>query len=88
MDVWDWLVVYVVGFVLFQLLVFRYVRGGSNPRDVAPGAALTADPPVTDFEGGHDAGRRRDDGRYCSHCGARNEDDPTFTYCRECANPL
>jgi hypothetical protein len=85
MDAWGWIVVYVVGFTLFQLLVFRYIRGGPSPDNGS------ADPPITSEMPAIERDRRPDvdgDGRFCQHCGAKNETDTVYTYCRQCASPL
>jgi hypothetical protein len=100
MEVWAWLTVYLVGFALLQLVLYRYFRqGGSgeqpagSPNNHGMGADAGRDPWV-------DSPREQADhapdstpgdasgGVRCKHCGAVNESEATFTYCRECAQPL
>ncbi|MDG5777966.1 hypothetical protein VB773_05155 [Haloarculaceae archaeon H-GB2-1] len=87
MEPWGWIIVYVVGFTLFQLLVFRYISGGPSPDNGSADSPLAAEMPALERDR-HTRDGHAEDGRYCQHCGAQNESDPMFTYCRECANPL
>ncbi|MFB6165117.1 MAG: hypothetical protein ABEJ31_08150 [Haloarculaceae archaeon] len=90
MEVWTWIVAYVVGFSLLQLLVYRYFRDSDASVEGPPhGPGERYSPAVDGLE--RDAPRGREatgDGRYCPHCGATNEPDASFRYCRECASPL
>ena len=87
MAVWAWILAYVVGFSLLQLLVYRYVRD-SDPSVEGPSVGdqylTTADRP----ERGGGQGEHDDASVYCQHCGARNELGAPFRYCRECTAPL
>jgi len=83
--VWGWIVAYVLGFLLFQLLIYWYLGddGASFERttpDVSDrnhGPHPTNEPQDVD---GIDVGETV----RCKHCGAENEFDPAYTYCREC----
>lgn len=88
METWGWLVAYVVGFGLLQLLLYRYFRRDDPSPDATPGpvegsARRSLERPA-EADGGTDA----DEARHCPHCGAANERIQTFSYCRECAGPL
>lgn len=84
MEAWGWLLAYVAGFGLVQLLLYRYFRREDPSPDAAPGRS----------DGGH--GRPLDgpgdasdeDGIYCPNCGAFNERAQPFAYCRECVERL
>ncbi|MHB9287690.1 hypothetical protein ACKVMT_11720 [Halobacteriales archaeon Cl-PHB] len=89
MEPWAWLAAYLVGFAFLQLLLYRYFReetsgqGQAGPERSASGGR---DPVRPRTDGG--AASQSDDAVHCAHCGARNERDPAYTFCRECANPL
>ena len=84
METWGWLIAYVVGFGLLQLLLYRYFQRDDPSPDVTPGP-------------GDQSARRSleqsrepssDDGRYCYHCGTLNGNEQPFAYCKECVRPL
>jgi len=82
MESWGWLIAYVVGFGLLQLLLYRYLQGrGATPNSTggrgASGGA-TAGPSAS----GAEAGVR------CASCGTVNEADGMIRYCRSCAESL
>ncbi len=85
MSTWVWLVLYLVGFALVQVLLYRYLRdsrgGQTAPRGSEPGRARapvdSAAEHSPDTEG---------DGVYCRNCGTHNE--VGYSYCRECAGQL
>ena len=83
METWGWLVLYVVGFGLVQLLLYRHFQRDDASPDVTPPAdraarrSLDRSAPSADEEGIH-----------CHHCGTYNEPEPTFSYCKECVRPL
>ncbi len=91
MEPWAWLAAYLVGFAFLQLLLYRYFREetsgqertGAGPEGSAPRATEPARPRP---DGGSKS--RSESDVYCKHCGARNDRDPAYTFCRECANPL
>jgi hypothetical protein len=101
MEAWAWLAVYLVGFALLQLVLYRYFRkrrSGDQPAgpDGRHGARADAgrdsqyNPASERADPGGDGRRSGDgaDGVHCGHCGALNEDGSTYTYCRQCARPL
>ena len=84
MEVWAWLLAYVVGFGLLQLVLYRYFSRERGTLDGAtPGGSDGVRRAVPErVDGDHDGVRP------CHHCGASNAADPVYTYCRECATPL
>jgi len=87
MEVWTWIVAYVVGFSLLQLLVYRYFRDRGS---VEGDSAGTADGYGVGVDAGEAANPRDStgDGVHCQQCGAHNESRSQYRYCRECAAPL
>jgi hypothetical protein len=92
MELWGWILVYLVGFTLLQLVLFRYFGDGAS----ASGASVSPDEasPPRSAEG-HNAvadtgpeatGSDDADGVSCRQCGTRNADG--YTYCRECLGQL
>ena len=86
---WIWVLVYVVGFVLFQVFLYRYLQRGET----------TLEQPTPDYgDGDGDEEIRRlpksasdgtdREGVRCRHCGTYNESEQLYTYCRECTEPL
>jgi hypothetical protein len=99
MEPWGWILVYLVGFTLFQLLLVRYF---SDDRSLG-GVSLEsneASPPQSGDRGrsvgdpGRPVGEDGDDGGgeagavHCPRCGAANADEQPFTYCRKCLAQL
>lgn len=101
MEPWVWLVVYLVGFALLQVVLYRYVRNRDSSGEQPAGS------PGDRHGARADAGRERPtesraemrigpdpdssgetDRVRCTHCGALNEQGATFRYCRECTQPL
>jgi membrane protein implicated in regulation of membrane protease activity len=84
MSTWVWLVVYLVGFALLQVLLYRYFqdsRGGQTaPRSSEPEGARAPVERATE----RDSDPRG--GVSCPHCGTLNE--AGYAYCRECAEQL
>jgi len=83
MDPWAWIAAYVVGFALLQLLLYRYlsreVSGTEGATPVSPeGSAATS--PAQDSASG--------DTLACRHCGAENDRQQGYRFCRACAQPL
>jgi len=94
MDAWAWILVYLVGFTLFQLLLFRYFSDGRAFDGVSLGSGETAGVQSLDHAGttgeSPQRGETEDDdgGLRCPHCGAHNEEETTYTYCRNCLTQL
>jgi len=84
MEAWAWLLAYVLGFGLLQLFLYRYFRGEGGPTDGTPSGLAEGAAPATS-DGGTAADR---EGVHCEHCGAHNDREPNFRFCRECASPL
>ncbi|MFC7026983.1 hypothetical protein ACFQJ5_04350 [Halomicroarcula sp. GCM10025324] len=78
MQVWGWLLVYLVGFGLVQLLLYRrFGRRESTPRGNSQSAAPSGS-----------LGPSASSVVECRHCGARNEAVRTVRYCQACVEPL
>jgi len=84
---WLWVLLYVVGFVLLQVLLYRYLQrnetgfDGATPVDgdgEADRSAVRAAPTPDAAES--------DDRFRCPNCVTPN--DRTFTYCRNCTTRL
>ncbi|WP_135365955.1 DUF7577 domain-containing protein [Halosimplex halophilum] len=96
MEPWGWILVYLAGFTLFQLLLVRYF---SEDRSLG-GVSLEsneASPPQSGERGrsvGERDGRSREaadegaEGVRCHQCGTENADEQPYTYCRECLAQL
>lgn len=92
MEPWSWILAYLVGFTLFQLLLFRYFSDGRAFGGVSLESGEAAGPQSLD--GRRPApepnqGPERDgvdvaDCVRCPNCGTENEDEQHVTYCRNC----
>jgi hypothetical protein len=81
MNAWAWIAAYVVGFAFLQLLVYRYLgrKTGGTTSPAAPDAAgVTA---IGADSGGDETVR-------CGDCGAVNDSEPGYRFCRECSSRL
>lgn len=92
-----WLALAVVSFTLLQLALYRYFgdessseRPATNPgvrtdtgRDTGTRSAEFGSVTREETPSGSDA-----DGVTCPHCGAHNERDTVYTYCRGCVEPF
>ena len=100
MEAWGWILVYLVGFTLFQLLLFRYFSddGSFGARSLGTNEA-SAPGPVDRGEGSPDSNALTGtdpasetgpdvDGVRCRQCGTVNADESQFAYCRECLAQL
>ena len=84
MAAWVWLIAYLIGFALLQLLLYRYLQRGESTHEGErePGyrrleqRAAAADVGTTDDVGGV----------HCAQCGTRN--DRMYSYCRNCTEAL
>jgi hypothetical protein len=80
MALWVWLVAYLVGFALLQVLLYRYFQEDSARERTAPSSSeRSRAAPETRSD---DAGS----GLHCKQCGAYN--DAGYSYCRQCAGQL
>jgi len=86
MEVWTWIVAYIVGFSLLQLLVYRYVRD-REASGTAPSGAETYSAPLDQTERAPAVRSDGGEGTHCPQCGAFNEGD-SYQYCCECVSPL
>lgn len=99
MELWGWLIVYVVLFALLHLVLYVfYAKRESDDRSPAPsfadgnraGTRYSSSP--DGYPGSNDEVDvdREIDGETvrCPHCGATNEADQTFTYCWNCISTL
>ena len=83
-----WLGAYLVGFALLQLYLYRYFM--SSTTESPDGTATGISDGVASVERDHTPpeGVDRQDLARCSACGAYNQNDQMFTYCRECGEQL
>jgi len=93
MEAWAWLIAYLVGFALLQLVLYRYFQRGESTHDNGetrdsrePGYQRLERSAMS--ESAIDRPDDDGDGVYCKHCGARNERNGMYSYCRNCAEPL
>ena len=77
-----WLVVYVVGFGLLQLVLYRYFRRDDPAPETTPAPIEGATPVAFETPTG------TENGIHCRECGAGNRNDSMFVYCCECATRL
>jgi hypothetical protein len=88
MEVWTWIIAYIVGFSLLQLLVYRYFRD-SEPSVEGPSPGSGERYASGDRLERDQSGRTAtDDGVYCQHCGTYNEQTATYRYCKQCVAPI
>ncbi|MFB6310578.1 MAG: hypothetical protein ABEH64_05275 [Salinirussus sp.] len=80
MNPWAWIAAYVVGFALLQLLLVRYLGDGGGIISTPAGDGGSSQQ-RTDREATPDA-------ITCPACGAVNEPDQGYSFCRECVEPL
>jgi len=85
MDVWAWIILYILVFALLQFVLYRYLHDDdsvplsqSTPHNVEHGLV----------DDGLGEGRERTDPNVvrCPRCGTEN--DPAFTFCQNCVGPL
>lgn len=102
MQAWIWLGAYAVGFVLLQVYLYRYFIGssdsGGTATSVPRGTPDTNREQETPSAIGYETDRTVDRGPpedidvdesvRCDECGAYNEHDQMFNYCRECGQRL
>jgi len=85
---WLWVLLYVLAFVAFQLLLYRYLQRGSGPTveqaapDYGEGESAPQRPAQSAVEADDQEGVR------CRHCGTLNDGEASYTFCRECAERL
>jgi len=95
MEPWGWILVYLAGFILLQLLLVRYFSDGRSLGGVSL-ESNEASPPQSGERGrsvGERDPRSREEadeggGVRCHQCGTENADEQTYTYCRECLAQL
>lgn len=89
MQMWAWLAAYVLGFAVLQVYLYMYfTRGRSTQGEVSADGATTSlsegrAATVTTPDGVSDT-----DLVTCHGCGAYNESDPMFSYCKQCGDRL
>lgn len=96
MEVWVWIVLYVLLFALFQILVYRYFHdddGASMNGSTSSETSQFGQPqdghqtPRSVERTANESGTKNDGSvRRCPHCGTEN--DSSYTYCRDCVSPL
>jgi len=93
MSEWGWTIAAVIlVFTLVQLLAYYYLTRGDSGPEVWPsstdGAGPRATAPGTHGESPFDEYGTDADLRRCSKCGAPNENEPIYTFCRNCGSEL
>lgn len=92
MEPWGWILAYLLGFTLFQLVLFRYFSDGNAFGGVSLESGETAGPQTLDRGStARDPSSRSEsatDGVRCPQCGTDNDDEQPFTYCRNCLAQL
>lgn len=102
MNVPGWALAYAGASVVVYLVLYLYLRGDDdesapgplseeNGGDYSPGSPVGpegGDPGRDSVDPRRIAGAAGDSGRRCPHCGARNDPDPTYTYCHRCVERL
>lgn len=97
MEPWGWILVYLVGFTLFQLLLVRYFSDDRSLGGVSLGSNEASPPKSGEHtqsvgESPRSAGREEstegDSGVHCPQCGTFNADEQTHTFCRNCVARL
>jgi len=100
MEAWVWLAAYLVGFALLQLVLYRYFQGSESAESEShePGYRRLERSAGRSDVGAEDVDTVREtetatadteqDAVVCQQCGALNERNSMFSYCRECASPL
>lgn len=85
--VWGWIAAYVLGFLLFQLLIYWYLGEGETSLERTTPEAGERGPRPT-IEPRDAEGLQTGETVRCTHCGAENEYHPSYTYCRQCSREL
>ncbi|WP_458208361.1 DUF7577 domain-containing protein [Haladaptatus sp. NG-SE-30] len=89
MNVWGWIVLYIVLFAGLQLLIYRFLRSDEDS------PLLRSTPPTPEQSAPDDVRKEsvleefhEDDPnvRQCPHCGTEN--GAQYTFCRQCVEPL
>lgn len=99
MNLWGWVIAYALVFALLQLVVYYYLRRDANGQSVTvsvsgDGGQSGGTPPTpsaypeASVEGTTTDPTGDDDRLRCPHCGAPNERDGMYTYCRHCTKRL
>ena len=89
METWAWLVAYVIGFALLQVYLYLYfIKGRSTGAESSPGTASPSAPERSSGAVEAPEGIADTDAASCSNCGAYNENDPMFTFCKHCGERL
>lgn len=82
MSILVWLIAYIVGFGLLQLLLYRYFQRedpspGTTPSPVEGSSAVAVGSTNGEPTGIH-----------CRECGTHNESNSMYVYCQSCASRL
>jgi hypothetical protein len=86
MELWAWLVAYLLGFALLQVYLYRYFIGQSTSE-----SSTEQTTPAYSESGSSSVERPEPEGGdlvTCGDCGAYNERDAAFTFCKECGSRL
>ena len=89
MNVWGWIVLYVVLFAGLQLLIYRFLRSDEDSPllQSTPSSPERRTPDDIRKESVLEEFNESDPSvRQCQHCGTENGVE--YTFCRECVEPL
>jgi NADH pyrophosphatase NudC (nudix superfamily) len=90
MEMWAWLVAYVLGFVVLQVYLYRYfvsresTAESTTPDSAAERGANAVERSTRRTEHSNDG----EEGLRCEQCGAYNENDQMYLFCGECGTKL
>lgn len=97
MNTWTLLAIYAATIVVLQVMVYLYYRRRHNDQGER-GGLRTSFPNHEGGSGGQSPGAPGSEANSvnaetnrtvtCPHCGATNEADPVYTYCRNCGGEL
>ncbi len=89
MNIWGWIVLYVVLFAGLQLLIYRFLRSDEDSPllQSTPSSPERRTPDEIRKESVLEEFNESDPSvRSCPHCGTENGSE--YTFCRECVEPL
>lgn len=91
MELWGWLIAYLIGFALLQLYLYRYFIDGRSTDSTESTTPRFEGGAATIEQADGTTGRpetKSDDVVSCTQCGGYNANDATFTYCKHCGEQL
>ena len=87
--VWGWILAYLLGFLLFQAVIYWYLQGdGPSVEEPTPGYRGDEMPAHPAVERPETMDSSEDGSIRCPHCGTYNDLEASYTYCRDCVGQL